>query len=169
MRVNRAEVARKTLAALISLLTHPIDQEDLQTSMRAAKAALGLVALPGFGLLIRDGAASGGDLLVTSLIIISVWMVVTSMLARPEDKKLKLARNLGLVSIWIIATLVLVMGAGVVYPDPLATGIRFVIVCILLGVLISAHLFRGVGLWTAAKLILPLWATMSVLAWRVIY
>ena len=96
-------------------------------------------------------------------------MVVTGILARPDDKKLKLARNLGLVSIWIVATLVLVMGAGVLYPDPLATGIRFLTVCGLLVMLVPAHLLRGAGFRTALKLILPLWLTTGILAWRVIY
>ena len=61
------------------------------------------------------------------------------------------------------------MGAGVLYPDPLARGIRFVIVCGLLGVLIPVHLLQGVGFRTAAKLILPLWVTMCILVWRIIY
>ena len=80
-----------------------------------------------------------------------------------------MARNLGLVSFWIAVTLVLVMGAGVLNPDPLDKGIRFLIVFILLGVLLPVHLSRGVGFRTAVKLILPLWLTMSILAWRVIY
>ena len=169
MIVGLAKTAQKMLVALASVLTHPIDQEDLPTSLRAAASALVLAAPTGLGLLIRDEAASGADVFGTSLIVIMVWMVVTSLLARPERRTPELARNLGLVSFWIAVTLVLVMGAGVLNPDPLDKGIRFLIVFILLGVLIPVHLSRGVGLRTAVKLILPLWLTMSILAWRVIY
>lgn len=163
------EVARKTLVALASLLTHPIDQGDLQTSLRAAKAAVALVALPGFGQLIRDGVGAGSDRLVTSVVILLVWMVVTSKLARRDRKKLQLARNLGLVSIWIVVTQVLVMAAGVLYADPLARSVRFLIVCGLLMVLVPAHLLRDTDFRTAAKLTLPLWLTMGILAWRIIF
>ena len=167
--VGLAKMAQKMLVALASLLTHPIDQEDLQTSLRAAASALVLATPTGLGLLIRDEAASGVDLFGTSLIVIMVWMVITSLLVRPERKKLELARNLGLVSIWIAVTLVLVMGAGVLYPDPLGAGFRFLIVCVLLGVLVPIHLLRGTSFRTAVKLILPLWLTMGIFAWRVIY
>lgn len=141
--VSLARTVRKTLDALISLLMHPIEQEDLQKSKRAAVSAVGLVALPGFGLLIRDGGGAGGERLITSVVIILVWTLFTGVLVRPERRKLELARNLGLVSIWIVLTQVLVMGAGVLYDDPLGAGIRFLIVCVLLGVLVPTHIFRG--------------------------
>ena len=40
--VGLAGTARKTLIALASLLTHPVDQQELPTSLKAAKAAVGL-------------------------------------------------------------------------------------------------------------------------------
>ena len=167
--VSLVQTVRKTLDALISLLMHPIEQEDLQKSKQAAVSAVGLVALPGFGLLIRDGGGAGGERLIASVVIILVWMVFTGVLVRPERRKLELARNLGLVSIWIVLTQVLVMGAGILYDDPFGAGIRFLIVCFLLGVLVPTHLLRGTSLRTAVKLILPLWLTTGILAWRIIY
>ena len=169
MTAGLAKAAQKMLVALASVLTHPIDQEDLPTSLRAAASALVLAAPSGLGLLIRDEGASGVDVFGTSLIVIMFWMAATSLIARPERRTAKLARNLGLVSFWIAVTLVLAMGAGVLYPDPLDKGIRFLSVFVLLVVLVPVHLSRGVGFRTALKLILPLWLTMGILARRIIY
>ena len=40
--VGLAGTARKTLVAVASLLTHPVDRQDLPMSLSAAKAAVGL-------------------------------------------------------------------------------------------------------------------------------
>ena len=47
--VGLAKTAQKMLVALASVLTHPIDQEDLPTSLRAAASALVLAAPTGLG------------------------------------------------------------------------------------------------------------------------
>ena len=163
---------RKTLEAFSTLFTQPTKQQALPTSLRAATTAIGLCSLPGFGLL--RGVHSAGWISFASLLVVLFWMLVTSIIARPENKELAMARNLSLVSFWIPATLVLVFCAELFFSDPLQKGIRFQGVAGLLFLLILIHLcqcvrFQCVRFWSVLWLMPTLWTTMALLAYLIVY
>ena len=165
-----SEKIRDLLAAFAALFTQPIDQQDLQTSLRSAEVSIGLVALGGFISLIQNGVRSAGEIVGVSLLAVLLWMLGTSVVVRGECRKLVMAQNLSLLSFWIAATLVLVSLAVMLYPDPLDRGIRFLITAALIGVLVPVHLLRSMRSRPAAFwwMIPALWITMDFLAWHVI-
>ena len=160
-KVNPASV-RKILDAFASLFTQKIDQQDLPTSIKAATIAIGLPTLTGG---FRYGFGAAGEIVVTSLGVVLIWMLGTSIVSGKE-----MARNISLVSFWIAASLVIVFLADILFPGPFERGIRFLITAGVLVVLVPTHVWRIVPSWLAFfGLTLSLWFTMGVLAWRVIY
>ncbi len=117
---------------------------------------------------IPTGVRSVGEIVNSSLLVVLFWMVGTGIVAK--RKKLWMARNLSLLSFWIAVTLVLVLLAVMLCPDPLDTGIRLLITVSLIVVLVPVHLIRSMRSRTTALwwTIPALWITMAVLAWRVI-
>ena len=160
---------RKALEAFATLFTQSIEQQDLSTSLRSAAVAICLVTIEGFTFLIWEGVRPAVEIIGISLLVVLVWMAVTSIVARPEHRKLDLARNLSLISFWIAATLVLVCLAASIFPDPLDTGIRRLSAIVLIAPLVPVHLFRNMRSRPAALwwMIPALWTTMGYLAWHV--
>ena len=80
-----------------------------------------------------------------------------------------LARNLGVISFWIMVTLALVYVAGVVFSGTGDEPLRVESVTIVLLVLVPAHVFRSLSVREALFMIPALWVSMAFLAFRVVY
>ena len=155
------------LQAFLDLLTQPFEQ-DPQDALKAAAASIALVAAAG-GTIAAGSEDTIQGIGGPSLALVLVWMAVTAVVARPDRKHHAIARNLGLVSLWIAATLVFFLGAGVVVPDREAYARRFGVVAIMLLVLVPVHMVRSLPVATAMGMTLALWVTTGLLAWTLVY
>ena len=160
------KAVQETLEAILSLLTQPIEQQDLPTSLKAVTTAIALINLPVFALLLPvHGVRSAGDIIV----VVLGWMLLTAIVSRPECRSFVMTRNLALLSFWLIAMVIIVFLATIIFPDPLGSGIRFLSTTSTMALLIPFHMRQCVRLRSALWLTPALWLTVGFLAWRIIY
>ncbi len=107
MRTKRNAI-QEVLNAFLGLFTQPFEQ-DLEAASKAAATAITLAALPALGLLFNGGIRVSREFVVSSFLLALVWVLLTAVFAK-QDKKLVIARNLSVLSFWIAATLVAVIG-----------------------------------------------------------
>ena len=159
---------RAILNAFAGLLTKPLEQ-DLNDSLTAAATSVALaVILPISGLVFlaeRPPLEIGG----CSIVLILVWMVVTTVATKADQTSLTLARNLSLVSFWITVSLVFVMAVEVLITSRWCQTIRFLIVLFLLILAIPLHTLRNLPRRQALAMTGCLWLSMGVLTWCIIY
>ena len=159
---------RNLLKAFLGLLTQPLEQ-DLNDALRAAANSVALaIILPASGLVFladRPALVIGAN----SFVLILVWMAVTAIVTKTEQRSLTLARNLSLVSFWIAVTLVFVMTVELFFPDRWELPIRLLSVWAALLLAIPVHTLRNLPLRQALPMTAFLWLSMGVLTWRVMY
>ena len=161
------EAVQKVLDAFLGLLTQPFEQ-SLKASVTAAATAISLAGLESLMLLLRGGSRMALDFSGSSLVLVLIWMVVTAVVSRVERRSLAIARNLSVVSFWIAVTLVFIIAAEIVFPNPLDHAIRFLCVLIALLVLVPVHMFRNLSIFAALRMTLALLASTVGLAWKVL-
>ena len=163
---NPAASIQAVLEAFVRVLAQPLDQ-DLEDSVRAATTSIILVSvLAGATALYKD--ATVRDTIGTSLVLVLVWMAVTAIVAKAEQKVLAIARSLTVVSFWIAATLVFVLASEAV-AGPFALTVRFAGVSFALLILVPVHMFRSLPVGAALYMTLSLWISTGFLAWNLVF
>lgn len=138
----------------LGLFTQPFEQ-SLEASVRCAVTAILLVfGISGLQLLFDFTflPVKGGEFAAYSLVLVIIWMLITSILPKAEDRKLAIARNLSVLSFWIAGVLVAVLLANSLYPDPLGGALRRLIASGFLILSIFIHMFRNGRSWRALKM-----------------
>ena len=158
------EALQEVLNAFASLFTQPLEQ-DIGASLKAATAAISLATLPGLGLWFNGGNRALGEFGFPSFVLVLVWMLLSVF--TKQDKKRGIARNLSVLSFWIVATLVVVFVVEIIRPDPLDAALRRGLAVVLLLILIPADQFlvRSLPFWLALRMTLALGISTSFLAW----
>lgn len=163
MHDARIEVVRTILNAFLGLFTQPFEQ-DLKASVQAAATAISLAGLEGLALLISGGSRAALEIGGSSLVLVLVWMAVTAVVTKVERRVLAIARNLGVVSFWIAATLVFVFAVEIFFPGPFNRMVRFLSVSVVLLILVPVHMFRNLPIGPASWMTLFLWFSTVALA-----
>ena len=159
----RIEAVRTILNAFLGLFTQPFEQ-DLRASVQAAATAISLAGLEGLALLVSGGNRTALEIGSFSLVLVLVWMAVTAVVTKAERRVLAIARNLGVVSFWIAATLVFIFAVEFFFPGPFNREIRFQSVSVVLLVLVPVHMFRNLPIGSASWMTLFLWFSTITLA-----
>ena len=159
----KVEAVPTILNAFLGLFTQPFEQ-DLRASVRAAATAISLAGLEGLALLVSGGSRAALEIGGASLVLVLVWMAVTAVVTKAERRVLAIARNLGVVSFWIAATLVFVFAVEFFFPGPFDQAIRFLSVSVVLLVLVPVHMFRNLPIGSACGMTLFLWFSTFTLA-----
>ena len=159
----RIEAVRTILNAFLGLFTQPFEQ-DLRASVQAAATAISLAGLEGLALLVSGGNRTALEIGSFSLVLVLVWMAVTAVVTKAERRVLAIARNLGVVSFWIAATLVFIFAVEFFFPGPFNREIRFQSVSVVLLVLVPVHMFRNLPIGSAFWMTLFLWFSTITLA-----
>ncbi len=152
----------KLLQAFLGLITRPFRQ-SLEDSVRGAGTAITLAAT-----FTAIGDATLRDAAAPSLTLVLVWMAVTAVVAKADDRNLKIARNLGVISFWIATTSAFIMAAGQIY-DSYDRAPRFYFVAAWLTVLVPIHMFRNLQFWKALIMTVALWISTGLLARIIVY
>lgn len=157
------EHIQAVLLSFFRLLTQPFEQSP-EDSVKGAVTAIALgEAFAAVGETdILDSAAS-------SLTLVAIWMVVSAVVAKPDRRKLEVARNIGVISFWIAATLALVLFAEQLFDSPMDRAPRLEFVWTGLFVLVPVHMFRSLRVLTAVVMTLALWVSTGLFARWVLY
>ena len=136
---------QEILNAFLGLFTQPFEQ-SLEASVRFTVTAILLVfGISGLQSLFdfRFLPVIEGEFAAYSLVLVVVWMLLTSILHKSEDRSLALARNLSILSFWIAGMLVVVLLVNILFPNPLYGALRRLIASTILILLIFIHMLRN--------------------------
>ena len=139
----KQQPVQEILNAFLDLFTQPFEQ-DVKASVTSAATAIMLAfGISSLQFLVdtRILQGIGGDFAAYSFVLIVVWMLLTVISHKQEERMLAIARNLSVLSFWIAGTLVVVLLMNVLRPDPLDGALRRVVASITLIPLISTHMF----------------------------
>ena len=163
---NAVASIQAVLQAFVRVLAQPLDQ-DLEDSVRAAATSIALAAVLAGATALRN-EATVQDTIGTSLVLVLVWMAVTAIVAKAEQKVLTIARSLTVVSFWIAATLVFILASEAV-AGPFALTMRFGGVSLALVIFVPVHMFRSLPVGAALYMTLSLWISTGFLAWNLVF
>lgn len=157
------EHVQSVLLSFFRLLTQPFEQTP-EDSVKGAVTAIALgEAFAAIGETDMLGAARG------SLSLVAVWMVVSAVVTEPERRRLEVARNIGVISFWIAATLALALLAELFYSSPMDRAPRLEFVWAGLLLLVPIHMFRNLRVPTAVVMTLALWVSTGFFARWLLY
>lgn len=151
------KVQSLVLEPLYGLVIRPQEQSK-EDAIKGAVTAIGLSQV-----FAAIGDANGLLAARHSLTLLSAWMVVSAIVARPDRRGLEVARSIGAISFWIAATWVLMLLAELVYQNEMDRGPRLVFVWIGLLALVPIHMMRSFCVWRAVVMALGLLGSAGTL------
>lgn len=160
--MNPQEQVRQALHAFVDLILEPFEQ-DLYRAIRAAATA-GTLAFA-LGVFVPSGNVTAS---AATLVLLLLWASVTAVIVKRERRK-AVARNLGVASLWLAVTQLLVLLAEMIRPSVVEGDLRFAIVLVALLVLVPTHMFRNLAVRSAIGMTLVLLVTTTSLAGLLIY
>ena len=167
----RIEGVQSVLKAFVDLFTQPFDQ-DLRSSVKGAATSICLTVIlteQETSLLMGGEVRSALEIGGFSMVLILIWMVISTIFWPAENRQLVIARNLSVVSFWIAVTLVVVMAVKFVFTEPFDSAIRLISCCIVLLVLVPIHMFRNLRFYSAFAMSFGLLISTWGLTYTIIY
>ena len=158
------EQVQAVLLSFFRLLTQPFEQIPEDSVKGAVTAILLGETFAAIGETVQMLHTAG-----SSLALVATWMVVSAVVAPPDRRELQVARNTGVISFWIAATLALVLVAEQVYSEPIARASRLEFVWTALFLLVPVHMFRSLRVPTAIVMTLALWVSTGLFARWLLY
>lgn len=162
---DRLNGFQSLLNAFVGLFTQPFNQ-DLQASLKATTTAVFVAMFPAFPLFFK-GESQLQVFVISSGVLAFCWILFTAICTR-QGRKLMVARNLSIISFWIAATLVFVLIAATVFPNPLDGTLRLIFTIVLLFIFVPIHMFRNLPRGGALKMSIFLLISTIFVAWRVL-
>lgn len=168
IHLDQSKAIQEVLNAFLAIFTQPLEQ-GVEASARAAAMSITLAGMEGLVLLATNGSASALEFSRSALVLVLVWITVTSVASNAGNRKLMLARNLSVISFWIAATMALIFAVELLFPNDLDRDLRIWLCIGALLVLVPFHLTRsGYGL-ASVWMTIALWLSTGMLAYRAIY
>lgn len=168
VHLEKSKAIQEVLNAFLAVFTQPLEQ-GVEASVKAAAMSIALAAMEGMVLLATDGGASVLEFSRSALVLVLVWMAVTSAASNVQNRTLLLARNLSVLSFWIAATMALIFAVDLLFPNDLDRDVRIWLCFGALVVLVPIHLIRSRYGLASVWMTLALWLSTGILAYRVIY